>query len=116
VEFRDVMAMKRQGLAIKEITAETGRHPSTVTAWLRHGGPPQRRGGTTVSVIDKCWAAEIAGLPGPGWASCFGFTATVAGGLPAGGDPPARLVTKLGMTLTLPGAIEETDSKLFASS
>jgi transposase len=61
-EFMDVMAMKRQGLTIKEIAAETGYHPSTISAWLRHGGPPQRRGGTTVPVIDEYWAAEIAAL------------------------------------------------------
>ena len=36
----DVMAMKRQGLTIKEIAEETGYHPSTISSWLRNGGPP----------------------------------------------------------------------------
>jgi len=61
-EFMDVMAMKRQGLSIKEIAEETGYHPSTISSWLRNGGPPLRRAGTTAPVIDEFWAAEIAGL------------------------------------------------------
>ena len=36
-EFMDVMAMKRQGLGIKEIAEETGYHPSTIGNWLKHG-------------------------------------------------------------------------------
>ena len=31
----DVMAMKRQGLSIKEIAEETGYHPSTISGWLQ---------------------------------------------------------------------------------
>ena len=38
-EFMDVMAMKRQGMSIKEIAEETGYHPSTISGWLRNGGP-----------------------------------------------------------------------------
>ena len=40
-EFMDVMAMKRQGLTIKEIAEETGYHPSTISNWLKNGGPPR---------------------------------------------------------------------------
>ena len=61
-EFMDVMAMKRQGMSIKEIAAETGYHPSTISGWLRNGGPAERRPRTSVAVIDQFWAGEIAGL------------------------------------------------------
>src|SRR6516164_7225747 len=61
-EFMDVMAMKRQGMTIKEIAEETGYHPSTISSWLKSGGPPRRRPRTTAPVIDEFWAAEIAGL------------------------------------------------------
>jgi transposase len=61
-EYMDVMAMKRQGMSIKEIAEETGYHPSTISGWLRNGGPPEQRPRTTVAVIDECWAEEIAGL------------------------------------------------------
>ena len=40
-EFMDVMAMKRQGLSIKEIAEETGYHPSTISNWLKNGGPTE---------------------------------------------------------------------------
>ena len=42
-EFMDVMAMKRQGLSIKEIAEETGYHPSTISNWLKNGGPTEKR-------------------------------------------------------------------------
>ncbi|MGH3782793.1 MAG: helix-turn-helix domain-containing protein [Pseudonocardiaceae bacterium] len=61
-EFMDVMAMKRQGLSIREIADETGYHPSTVSAWLRNGGPPVRRERSAPAVIDELWAARIAEL------------------------------------------------------
>ncbi|MGH9205911.1 MAG: IS21 family transposase, partial [Acidimicrobiales bacterium] len=61
-EFMDVMAMKRQGLSIREIAEETGYHPSTVSSWLRHGGPPVGRERSAPAVIDELWAARIAEL------------------------------------------------------
>lgn len=61
-EFMDVMAMKRQGLSIKEIAEETGYHPSTISGWLRNGGPPERRPSTSPPAIDEYWAGVIAGL------------------------------------------------------
>jgi transposase len=61
-EFMDVMAMKRQGMSIKEIAEETGYHPSTISGWLRNGGPPARRPRTSPPVIDDHWGGEIAAL------------------------------------------------------
>ena len=42
-EYMDVMAMKRQGLSIKEIADETGYHPQTIQTWLSNGD--RRSGG-----------------------------------------------------------------------
>jgi transposase len=61
-EYMDVMAMKRQGLSIKEIAAETGYHPKTISSWLKTGGPPEKRKKTEPAVIDERWAARIAEL------------------------------------------------------
>jgi len=61
-EFMDVMAMKRQGLTIKEIAEETGYHPSTISNWLKNGGPSEKRSSAAPAVIDERWAARIAEL------------------------------------------------------
>jgi transposase len=61
-EFMDVKAMKRQGLTIKEIAEETGYHPSTISSWLKNGGPPTKRVRAAPPVIDEIWAARIAEL------------------------------------------------------
>ena len=61
-----VLALKRQGLSIKEIAEQVGYHPATVSKWLSTGGPPPAR---TVDpaerVIDDAWAARIAQLVRP---------------------------------------------------
>ena len=64
-EYMDVMAMKRQGLSIKEIAAETGYHPKTISSWLKTGGPPAKRKKTESAVIDERWATRIAELLRP---------------------------------------------------
>ena len=64
-EFMDVMAMKRQGLSIKEIAEETGYHPSTISNWLKNGGPTEKRSSVAPAVIDERWAARIAELVRP---------------------------------------------------
>jgi transposase len=61
-EYMDVMAMKRQGLTIKEIAAETGYHPKTISSWLKSGGPPAKRKKAEPAVIDERWATRIAEL------------------------------------------------------
>ena len=61
-EYMDVMAMKRQGMSIKEIAAETGYHPKTISSWLANGGPPAKRRRSEPAVIDEHWAARIAEL------------------------------------------------------
>ncbi len=64
-EFMDVMAMKRQGLSIKEIAEETGYHPSTISNWLKNGGPTEKRSSVVPAVIDERWSARIAELVRP---------------------------------------------------
>ena len=59
-EFMDVKAMKRQGLSIKEIAEETGYHPSTISNWLKNGGPTEKRSSVVPAVIDERWSARIA--------------------------------------------------------
>jgi transposase len=61
-EYMDVSAMKRQGLTIKEIAAETGYHPKTISSWLANGGPPEKRKKTEPMVIDDRWSTRIAEL------------------------------------------------------
>ncbi len=61
-EYMDVLALRRQGLTIAEIAAETGYHPATISKWLDAGGPPERRKRQAPPVIDERWAARIAEL------------------------------------------------------
>jgi IS30 family transposase len=61
-DYMDVRAMKRQGMSIKEIAEETGYHPSTISGWLKNGGPPEKRPSRGSAVIDEHWAGEIAEL------------------------------------------------------
>lgn len=42
-EFMDVSKLQADGLTIKEIAAELGYHPATVSKWLAAGGPPAAR-------------------------------------------------------------------------
>lgn len=40
--MEQVLALRRQGLSIKEVAAVVGYHPATVSFWLKNGGglPP----------------------------------------------------------------------------
>ena len=64
-EYVDVLALRRQGLTIAEIAAETGYHPATIGKWLAAGGPPERRPTPAPRVVDEAWAARIAELVRP---------------------------------------------------
>ncbi|MGE0796420.1 MAG: IS21 family transposase [Acidimicrobiia bacterium] len=64
-EFMDVKALRRQGLTLDEIAAETGYHPATIRKWLAVGGPPARRRAQAPPVIDERWAARVAELLAP---------------------------------------------------
>ena len=58
----DVMAMKRQGLSIKEIADETGYHPKTISTGWPTADRRERRKRSEPAVIDERWAARIAEL------------------------------------------------------
>ena len=58
-EFMDVLAMRRQGLSIAEIAGETGYHVAAISKWLKAGGPPPGRAGSTPAAIDARWSARI---------------------------------------------------------
>ena len=58
----DVLAMRRQGMTIAEIAAETGYCTATISKWLNSGGPPLRRSAQAPPLIDERWAARIAQL------------------------------------------------------
>jgi transposase len=62
-EFMDVVALRRQGWTITDIAAAVGRHPETVSKWLKAGGPPTGRV-VTDTVVDEQWAARIGELLG----------------------------------------------------
>ena len=63
-EYMDVVALRRQGWTIGQIAESTGKHPATISSWLKKGGPPPRREAPVghVPVIDARWAARVAGL------------------------------------------------------
>jgi transposase len=58
-EFMDILAMRRQGLSISEIAAETGYHAATISKWVKAGGPPSARAATTPAAVDARWSARV---------------------------------------------------------
>jgi transposase len=60
-EFMDVLVLRRQGWTITDIAAEVGRHPDTISKWLKAGGPPARRQ-VSDTVIDERWARQVEEL------------------------------------------------------
>ena len=58
-EFMDVLELHRRGWTIEQIAVEVGRHPQTVSKWIKAGGPPARRAPVTDPVIDERWRARI---------------------------------------------------------
>jgi transposase len=61
-----VLELQRQGWSMKEIAAEVGYHPATVSKWLKAGGPPAARTvDASERVVDARWAARIGELIAP---------------------------------------------------
>jgi transposase len=83
-EFMDVVALRRQGWTITDIAAEVGRHPDTISKWLRAGGPPARRQ-VADTVIDQRWAGRIEELlaRNPNLLASSVYRLLVAEGFPA---------------------------------
>ena len=62
-----VLALKDQGWSITEIASAVGYHPATVSKWLKHGGPPEKRIVNPIErVADDRWARRIDKLGPPG--------------------------------------------------
>lgn len=58
-EYMDVVALRRQGWTITQIAEAVGRHPATVSRWIRAGGPPARREFTGERLVDDRWAKRV---------------------------------------------------------
>lgn len=59
-EFMDVTRLQAEGLTIKEIAAELGYHPATVSKWLTTGAPPVAREKPDESrVMDAYWRGRV---------------------------------------------------------
>jgi transposase len=59
-EYMDVLAMRRQGMSLKEIGEATGYHPATIARWVREGGPPAARAiAESDRVIDGRWTDRL---------------------------------------------------------
>lgn len=62
-EYMDVKALRAAGWTIRQIAEQVGYHPATVSAWLKVGGPTQRRkAGDVEAVVDQRWQQRIAAL------------------------------------------------------
>ena len=51
-----------QGWTIKEIAAETGYHPATVSKWLREGPPSRRVSPDGARVMTRRWVERVEAL------------------------------------------------------
>lgn len=88
-----VLALRRQGLSIKEVAAVVGYHPATVSNWLKNGGPPAARSvADEERVIDPRWAGRIAELmrPAPALLATSVFEIITAEGFPGSYPTVAR--------------------------
>ncbi|MDA8275009.1 MAG: IS21 family transposase [Actinomycetota bacterium] len=63
-EYMDIVALRRQGWTIGQIADSTGKHPATISSWLKKGGPPPRRQPPAghVAVVDDRWSARVGQL------------------------------------------------------
>lgn len=83
-EYMDVVALRRQGWTITDIAAVVGRHPQTVSGWIRDGGPPARREVAGTLLGDR-WGQRVAELleANPRLLATSLFRIVVAEGCPA---------------------------------
>lgn len=62
-EYQQVVALRAQGLTIKQTARRLGYHPATISKWIRAGGPPDARIAASASrVLDSRWAQRVAQL------------------------------------------------------
>ena len=62
-EYMNVKALKAAGWTIAQIAKHLGYHPSTVSGWIKAGGPPPKRSVPVEElVIDEHWRTRIAAL------------------------------------------------------
>lgn len=62
-DFVKLEDLRRQGWTIREIAAETGYHPATISKWLKGGAPPGRRAvPDEAKVMTRRWAERVEAL------------------------------------------------------
>ena len=62
-EYMKVKALRAAGWTISQIAEHLGYHPSTISGWLRNGGPPEKRFTPTEDlVLDERWQRRVAEL------------------------------------------------------
>ena len=54
--------LHKQGWTIKEIAAETGYHPATISKWLREGPPTGRAAPDEARVMTRRWVERVEAL------------------------------------------------------
>ena len=62
-EYEQVVALRAQGLTIKDTARLLGYHPATISKWIRAGGPPDARvAPSSASVLSPRWTRRISQL------------------------------------------------------
>ena len=62
-EYMKVKALRAAGWTISQIAKHLGYHPSTISGWLRNGGPPEKRVTPAEDlVLDERWQRRVAEL------------------------------------------------------
>lgn len=63
-DFVKLEDLHKQGWTIKEIAAETGYHPATISKWLREGPPAGRAAPGEARVMTRRWVERVEALVG----------------------------------------------------